>query len=78
MEKTDEKITLRFKIQFSISKLENAPEPIPVPNPITKKISTSRKNSYPGIHFSKKSKKSTLWMPNCKGGYKMDMAKCFF
>ena len=43
IKKTDEKITLRFKIQFSISKLENAPEPIPVPNPIAKKISTSRK-----------------------------------
>ena len=57
MKKTAEKITLRFKIHFSISKLENAPEPIPVPNPIAKKRSTSRKNSYPGIHFSKKSKK---------------------
>ena len=55
MKKTDEKITLRFKIQFSISKLENAPETILVPNPITKKTSTSRKNRFPEIHFSKKS-----------------------
>ena len=37
LKKTDEKITLRFKIQFSISKLENAPETILVPNPIAKK-----------------------------------------
>ena len=44
--KTDEKITLRLKIQFSISKLENAPETILVPNPITKKTSTTKKQSF--------------------------------
>ena len=43
LEKTDEKITLRFKIQFSISKRENTPETIPDPNPITKKTSVGRK-----------------------------------